>query len=111
MELDLHFTPGQVAIALALSAVGEIIGKILVSIFGDHLPCRNLYVVVVTHLLGAVAAGIVTLLRTIPLMYAYSFGEFSAKRVLLLIHALKYLSWIGFASQISFSFLNYYFAS
>ncbi|XP_038057312.1 monocarboxylate transporter 13-like [Patiria miniata] len=73
MEYDRGFTPNQVTVSLVLGAVGEILGKLLFSIFGDRLPCLKIYAVAVTGILGAVASGLVTVLYSVTAMYIFSF--------------------------------------
>ncbi|XP_038057221.1 monocarboxylate transporter 13-like [Patiria miniata] len=73
MEYDLHLTPDQITVALVLAAGGEIVGKILFSIFGDRLPCLKLYVVAATGFLAALMSGLMTVLKTLSLVYIISF--------------------------------------
>ena len=79
MQYDLQFTNDQIAVALVLSAVGEILGKLGFSIFGGYLPCLKLYAVAVTSLLGAVFSGLMITLRTVPVVYAFSFGKYACR--------------------------------
>ncbi|XP_038057220.1 monocarboxylate transporter 13-like isoform X2 [Patiria miniata] len=72
LEHDLLFTKDQVTIAIMLFAVGDIVGKILLSAIGDHLPCLKLYVVVVSSVLGALVSWLMTKLHTVPLVYTVS---------------------------------------
>ncbi|XP_022089591.1 monocarboxylate transporter 13-like [Acanthaster planci] len=72
MEHDLQFTTDQITIAIMMLAVGGIVGKILLSLFADRLPCLKLYVVAAASLLGAVVAGLMTWLRSVSLVYIVS---------------------------------------
>ncbi|XP_038057365.1 monocarboxylate transporter 13-like isoform X2 [Patiria miniata] len=72
-EYDRGFTPDQVTVSVVLAAVGEILGKLLFSIFGDRLPCLKIYAVAVTGILGAVASGLVTVLYNVTAVYTFSF--------------------------------------
>ncbi|XP_022092706.1 monocarboxylate transporter 13-like isoform X2 [Acanthaster planci] len=73
MEHDLRFTRENISLAIALFAVGEIVGKAGLSLVSDHLPCLKLYVVLAGSVLGGLASGLMTLLSALPSMLAVSF--------------------------------------
>ena len=80
MKYDLHFTTDQTSVAFVLFAVGEIIGKILLAIFGDHLPFHKVYLIAAACALGGAAAGLMTVLRTVPLMSMIAFCKYISNR-------------------------------
>ncbi|XP_071807904.1 uncharacterized protein [Asterias amurensis] len=73
MEYDLHFTSDQISITFVLFAVGEISGKILLSVIGDLFPFPKLYVLSAGIFLGGAVSGLMTVLRTLPLIYTLTF--------------------------------------
>ena len=73
MEYDLHFTSEQISITFVLFAVGEISGKILLSVVGDLFPFQKLYVLSAGIFLGGAVSGLMTVLRTVPLIYTLTF--------------------------------------
>ncbi len=79
MEYDLHFTADQVSITFVLFAVGEIVGKLIFSAFGDRIPVLKVYVVAAGSFLAGAAAGLMILLQTVPLIYTVATCEFFHK--------------------------------
>ncbi|XP_022102261.1 monocarboxylate transporter 13-like isoform X3 [Acanthaster planci] len=73
MEHDRSFTTDQITQALVLGAVGEILGKVVLSLLGDRLPCLKIYEVVATGVLAAVACGLVTVLHNVTTILIFSF--------------------------------------
>ena len=80
MEYDLHFSTERTTVAIMLFAVGDLTGKVFQSIFCDHLPCLKLSVIGLTCILAAVGSGLMTVLRTMPLVCTVSFGEYGTDR-------------------------------
>ncbi|XP_038056396.1 monocarboxylate transporter 13-like [Patiria miniata] len=62
----------RIAVVIMLFAIGEIGGKILISVVGDHLPCQRIYFLAFSVLLGTVALGVMTVVQTFPQMMALS---------------------------------------
>ncbi len=76
LERSLFFSKLQVSTAIVLLAIGEIIGKVAISLCGDHLPCLKLYVVAAGSVLGAGAAVLFIVVKTVSATYALSFCKY-----------------------------------
>ena len=75
MEHDLHFTRNNISLAIILLALGEILGKVGLSLVGDHLPCLKLYVVLAGSALGGLFSGLMILLSSLSSISMLSFRK------------------------------------
>ncbi|PIK32993.1 putative monocarboxylate transporter 2 isoform X2 [Apostichopus japonicus] len=69
----LGFTGTQRSLTISIIAVSEIIGKILLSLFGDHLPFGKIYLFVISSVLGiGIMLSLLFLVRDFPSMILLS---------------------------------------
>ncbi|XP_038056399.1 monocarboxylate transporter 7-like isoform X1 [Patiria miniata] len=62
----------RIAVVIMFFAIGEIGGKVLFTVVGDHLPCQRLYFLVASVFLGTIALGVMTVVQTFQQMMALS---------------------------------------
>ncbi|XP_038056130.1 monocarboxylate transporter 9-like [Patiria miniata] len=70
---DLH--SNQISYVIMAFAGGELVGKMLIALIGDHLPFQYLYVVVSTCLLAAVPLVLMTIAKTFTAMMSIAIAS------------------------------------
>lgn len=76
----LGFSGTQRSLTISVIAVSEVIGKILLSLFGDHLPFGKIYLFVISSVLGVgIMLSLLFLVKGFASMIVISIGEYMVK--------------------------------